>query len=207
MTTAIVIEHAALTRRGIQALLPQAGIRCVGAAATATEGYGLAGRTTPDLVVIGSCPDSRALDLIERLGRLDRCRPLVIAPIADVIAAYQLYKAGAIGVASPNASEDEFHQMFESAARGRRYVPANLLIDALDAPMRLAPEGSLSHELTAREREVLNVLALGYTNREIADQLCIGMETVKTHLNSIYSTFSVSRRSQAVSLAIRNRLL
>lgn len=207
MTTAIVIEHAALTRRGIQALLPQAGIRCVGSAATATAGYRMAGQTSPDLVVIGTCPDSRALDLIERLAGFEGCRTVVITPIADVIAAYQLYKAGAIGVASPNASEDEFQQMFTSAALGRRYVPANLLIDALDAPMRLPPDGPLSHELTAREREVLNVLALGYTNREIADQLCIGTETVKTHLNSIYSKFSVSRRSQAISLAIRHRLL
>lgn len=207
MSTAIVIEHAALTRRGIQALLPQAGIRCVGSTATATEGYRLASQTKPDLVVIGSCLDSRPVDLIERLARLDGCRTLVITPIADVIAAYQLYKAGAIGVASPNASEEEFHQMFASGVLGRRYVPANLLIDALDAPMRPAHEGSLSHDLTAREREVLNVLALGYTNREIADQLCIGIETVKTHLNSIYSKFSVSRRSQAVSLAIRHRLL
>lgn len=167
----------------------------------------MVGQTQPDLVVVGSCPDSRPLDLIERLARLNGCRLLVITPIADVIAAYQLYKAGAIGVASPNASEDEFRQMFESAVLGRRYVPANLLIDALDTPIRLPHDGSLSHELTVREREVLNVLALGYTNREIADQLCIGVETVKTHLNSIYSKFSVSRRSQAVSLAIRHRLL
>ncbi len=207
MTTAIVIEHGALARRGIQALLPQSGIRCVGATATATEGYRIAGQLRPDLVVVGSCPDSRPIDLIERLARLDSCRSVVITPIADVIAAYQLYKAGAIGVASPNASEDEFQRLFESAGRGRRYVPANLLIDALDAPTRLPPDGALRHDLTAREREVLNVLALGYTNREIAEQLCIGMETVKTHLNSIYAKFSVSRRSQAISLAIRHRLL
>jgi DNA-binding NarL/FixJ family response regulator len=97
--------------------------------------------------------------------------------------------------------------MFEFGARGRRYVPPNLLIDALDAPARMPSGRSLAHDLTTREREVLTVLALGHTNREIAEQLCIGVETVKTHLNNIYAKFAVSRRSQAVSLAIRHQLL
>ncbi len=207
MTTAVIVEHGTLSRRGLQAILPQAGVRCVGTAATATEGYRLVIQSRADLIVIGSCPDTRPIDLLERIAGLEFCRPLVIAPIADVVAAYQLYKAGAIGVASPNASEDEFRQLFECAARGRRYVPPNLLIDALDAPPRPATGLALSHDLTTRERDVLTILALGHTNREIADQLCIGIETVKSHLNSIYAKFAVSRRSQAVSLAIRHQLL
>ncbi len=207
MKTAIVIESSALARRGIQSILSQAGLRCIGAAQTATEGYRLVAKVQPDLAVIGSCPDMRPLDVVERIEATGHCRTVVIAAIADVMAAYQLYKAGAIGVSSPGASEEEFRQMFDSAGRGRRHVPANLLIDALDAPARVTTDHTLTYDLTTREREVLAILALGHTNREIADRLCIGIETVKTHLNSIYAKFAVSRRSQAVSLAIRHSVL
>lgn len=62
-------------------------------------------------------------------------------------------------------------------------------------------------ELTAREREVLRRLALGLSNREIADALCIGEETVKTHVGSVLAKLQVENRAQAIVQALRRGLV
>ena len=205
MSTAVVIEQSTLVRRGIQALLPRSGIRCIGSASSGTDGTRLIAQTKAQIAVVGTVADTRHAEIVERLTATG-CRTVVITPIGDLMAAYQLYQAGALGVLAPTAREDEFDDLFAAATRGQRYVAANLLVDALESPGPPAFAVG-AFDLTAREREVLAVLALGCTNREIADRLCIGAETVKSHLNNIYAKFAVSRRSQAVSLAIRNRLL
>ena len=205
--TAVVVESSTLVRRGIVSLLEAAGVRCVGTSSSASDGHRLVADTHVDFVVVGTCLDATHLSLVSRLHKTSGLTSVVITPVTDLLAVYALYKAGAVAVVSPAAAENEFAQMIALVLRGQRYVPANLLVEALDKPTRAARQHPQSFDLTAREREVLAELAMGRTNREIADRLCIGVETVKSHLNNIYAKFSVSRRSQAVSIAIRHRLL
>ena len=71
----------------------------------------------------------------------------------------------------------------------------------------LSPTAGRCGRLTEREHAVLRLVAGGRTNREVADSLCIGAETVKTHLSSIYAKLSVNRRQAAVGVAIQQGLL
>jgi DNA-binding NarL/FixJ family response regulator len=206
LARAVVIESSTLVRRGIVALLDAANIDCVGVTRSASEGHRLVAELEVDLVIIGSCQDSAHLNLVARLQSSSGLKSVVITPVNDLLAVFALYKAGAIAVVSPTATEDEFIEMLAIVLSGQRYVPAHLLVEALDKPTR-ASQQQQTFDLTNREKEVLAELAMGRTNREIADRLCIGVETVKSHLNNIYSKFSVSRRSQAVSIAIRHSLL
>ena len=134
--TAVVVESATLVRRGIISLLESSGIRCVGASASATEGHRLVGDLVADLVIIGTCQDSTHANLVSRFAKSGALCTVVITPVTDLLAVYALYRAGAIAVLPPTASEIEFADMLSSVARGQRYVPANLLVDALDKPAR-----------------------------------------------------------------------
>ena len=203
----VVIEQSMLLRRGIAALAEAASMHCVALCQSATEGFRAVVELRPDVVVIGTCPDANHGGLLERMHRTAEIHSVIVTPVSDLLAVYSLYRFGAIAVISPLASEDEFAAMLALVSKGQRYVPPNLLINALDKSAPKSVAGQPKFELTARERDVLGELALGSTNREIADRLCIGVETVKSHLNSIYSKFAVSRRSQAVSVAIRHKLL
>ncbi len=203
---AVIIESSALLRRGIAALLHSGGIDCVAAAQSGIDGHHAASEHQADIVVVGNCPDSTHLKVLDRLRLLGGLRIVVITPITDLLSTYGLYQAGAIAVVHTDACDAELMEMLSSVVQGHRYVPANLLVDALDRPGRRVNEQQ-DFDLTSREREVLAQLATGRSNKEIAKELCIGIETVKSHLNNIYAKFSVSRRGQAVSLAMEHRLL
>lgn len=177
---AVVVEPGTLARHGLAGLATDAGLDCVAALPTAAAGLQAARRNDARLAVVGGCLDMRPLDAVSRFAA-DGVAPVVVAAVTDLLAAYHLYQAGALGVLAPSAAESEFRAMFEAAAAGRRFVAPNLLADAIDRPPPRPHVGGL----TPREHEVLGALAEGRTNMQIAEQLCIGVETVKTHLASI----------------------
>jgi DNA-binding NarL/FixJ family response regulator len=91
--------------------------------------------------------------------------------------------------------------------RGERYLAPELLRTLFAEPVAGSTGAAPAFALTTREQSVLSELAAGRTNREIATILCIGSETVKTHLGNIYAKLAVSRRDQAISLALQGGLV
>jgi LuxR family maltose regulon positive regulatory protein len=96
-----------------------------------------------------------------------------------------------------------------SEARTRNVMPdyVDRLLAAFDVPFPTAAVHKLPESLSAREQEILKLLAAGLTNREIADQLVISPETVKKHSASIYAKLAVSNRTEAAARARELQLL
>ena len=108
------------------------------------------------------------------------------------------------GVVPPDASPDELGAAITAAAQGLIVLPKVLTEGLLQEP---TPVEELSEPLTAREREVLELLSQGFSNRLIASELHISEHTVKFHISSLYAKLAVNNRAEAVSRAARRGLI
>jgi DNA-binding NarL/FixJ family response regulator len=140
------------------------------------------------------------MDGIEATRRTIERRPeaRVIALTASMDEARMMgvLRAGAAGYVRKDADPETLLAAVRAVARGKTYIDPSVS----DQMMRAAVPRD---ELTPREREVLRRLALGLSNREIADALCISEETVKTHVGSVLGKLQVENRAQAIVQALK----
>ena len=201
-TGAVVVDELPLIRRGLAAIVAGTGMSEVTAVRSAREAFEILARDPDCLLVCGSAVDQDAGKII---GRLRTLRPtpatvLLLAPGAEHVAAYAV-AAGVLGVGLRVGDEDETSALVTAARAGERRVSPALHADlATLRPPPLAEGGSPL--LSAREREVLVLLAEGRDNRAIADALAIGPATVKSHLVRIYAKLGASDRKEAVVRAV-----
>ena len=158
-------------------------------------------------------PDVVLLDLqmepvggIEALRRIrdddGRARVIALTSFVDAEHVLPALEAGASGYILKTADPDEIHAAIRSVAAGQSvYDP-----DVMDALAQGVQERATAAQLTARERDVLRLVAEGMTNQQIADTLFIGVKTVKTHIGSIFAKIGVQDRTQAAVYALRHRL-
>jgi two-component system, NarL family, response regulator LiaR len=144
------------------------------------------------------------MDGIEATRRVIERRPevKVIALTASIDEARMMgvLRVGAAGYVRKDAEPETLLAAVRAVARGKTYIDPSVSSEVLHAS---APHD----DLTRREREVLRRLALGLSNKEIADALCIGEETVKTHVGSVLSKLQVENRAQAIVQALRRGLV
>ena len=208
MAEAVVIDEWALVRQGVAKLLATAGVTDVRLASTATEGLAHLDEAGARLLVVGACADAAVLDIVRRAAATDpELRVIALIGPMNQRQLVELCSAGASAILLRSSGEPELLDALAHTARGDRYLAPDLLPTLFsDRHHFPRPRGRRVH-LTARERSVLNELVAGRTNREIADTLCIGAETVKTHLGNIYAKLDVSRRDEAIGMALTSGLL
>jgi DNA-binding NarL/FixJ family response regulator len=144
------------------------------------------------------------MDGIEATRRVIERRPevKVIALTASMDEARMMgvLRAGAVGYVRKDAEPETLLAAVRAVARGKTYIDPSVSEQVLHA-------SSPRDDLTSREREVLRRLALGLSNRDIADALCISEETVKTHVGSVLGKLQVENRAQAIVQALRRGLV
>lgn len=202
-----------LVRAGLRAVLAAAGdIRVVAEAADSEEVVALAAGLLPDVVVMDPCIDPVARIAVTR-ELVERCRParvLLVTTLADVECVTRAMEAGAAGVLSKTFADRELVDAVRSVARGEmvqrvrhRYVQAT--------PARVKAVASSERaefaKLTDRERDVLTLVAAGYSAPEIGERLVISPKTVDTYKQRIQGKIGLSHRAQYVQLALRLGLL
>jgi DNA-binding NarL/FixJ family response regulator len=133
------------------------------------------------------------------LARRPGARIVVLTMHDDAETVTEAMAAGALGFLPKNASRVDVLAAVEAAAVGVGYVHPSVRTER-----RIPP---VAQRLTDREREVLELLADGRSTRQIAEDLFVGEETVKTHLGHIYQKLGVADRVQAVALALRKGLV
>lgn len=197
-----------LTREGLAALLTrEEGFAVAGEASSAPEMVRLCESLHPDLVVVevGS-PAPRGLAEVHELGRrLPAVKRLALAGAADSRLILDTIRSGAQGCVSLSASAEEFLHALRVVAGGGSYmspevseqVRRSLLAAEAAAP---SPEASLGR-LTPREKQVLRLVAQGYSSREIAAQLKLSPETVRSYRKSLMRKLGVSGVAKLVPLA------
>ena len=203
---AVIVEDWAVVRRGLQAILASAGIATEVMSATASEGFAALSGSVAGLVVLGSVADQTQRDSVVRAVKLGR-RVLVLVGQADQHDIVELYRAGALAVVPRTASDRELATALQHVLAGEAYVASALVDSLFSVTTSVRPDARLRFPLTRREKSVLALLASGRSNREIAHELFIGAETVKTHVANVFAKLNVDSRSSAVRVAIHHGLV
>jgi DNA-binding NarL/FixJ family response regulator len=210
----LVVDDQALVRAGFVKLLePESDLRVVAEAADGAEAVQAAARARPDVVLM----DIRMprLDGIQATRRI-RAQPR--APRVLVLTTYDLdeyvfeaLRAGASGFMLKDAPADQLVAAIRVVAAGDALLAPSVtkrLIEEFARRPTPPPEGPRElAELTAREREILTLIARGLANSEIARDLVLGESTVKTHVGNILMKLGLRDRVQAVVLAYETGLV
>jgi DNA-binding NarL/FixJ family response regulator len=204
----LIADDQRVVREGLATLLGLLdGIELVGTAADGDEAVRLAAEHRPDVVLM----DLRMprVDGIEAIRRLDgSTKAIALTTYADDESVLGALRAGARGYLTKDAGADDIHAAIKAVARGDAALDPSVQHHVIAALSATAPtaEPELPDELTPREAEVLNLIASGLTNAEIADRLVVSAATVKSHVNHIFSKIGVRDRAQAVVYAYSHGL-
>jgi len=204
----IADDHGVL-RAGLRALLnAEEDFEVVGEAANGTETLRLAERLRPDVVLMDiGLPDMDGLEATRHLlEQSQNVRVLLLTVHEDEALVREAVQVGAAGYVVKRAVESELINAIRSAAAGLLYIhPA--LTRALIGRKR-APAGGLPADcLTPRETQVLQLVAQGYTNRQIAEQLHLSPRTVETHRANLRAKLDLDSRAELVRYATQYGLL
>jgi DNA-binding NarL/FixJ family response regulator len=210
--TVLVVDDQRIICEGIASLLAiQPGIRVVGMASNGQEALDVVERILPDVVLMDVrmpvMDGIRATQTIR--SRFPTCQVLILTTFDDDAYIFEALQAGAVGYLLKDIPAGDLAQAIQAAHR-RMYMfdrtIAGKVVAALRDPERAKPPSEKEtaiapHELSARELEVLRLLAHGASNREIANQLVVSEGTIKTHISNILSRLGVRDRTQAALLA------
>jgi DNA-binding NarL/FixJ family response regulator len=206
--TAVVVDEWALYRQGVASVLRNLGIEVVGEAAGASDGMLRLWSARPDLLVAGSPAHSRLPELVaEAKKAYPELRVLALLPVSEAGKVRPVLSSGADAVLTRLASPEELESAVRKVAAGERVVAAAALTVLVGTPTKRADELGSTHPLTVKEREVLDLLAKGLSNREIAGTLVVSTATVKSHLAHIYEKLGAKNRQDAVGRAIEQGFL
>jgi DNA-binding NarL/FixJ family response regulator len=206
--TAVVVDEWALYRQGVASVLRNLGIEVVGEASGASDGMMKLWSARPDLLVAGSPAHSRLPELVaEAKKAYPDLRVLALLPVSEAGKVRPVLSSGADAVLTRLASPEELESAVRKVAAGERVVAAAALTVLVGTAPKTADGPGGAHPLTVKEREVLDLLAKGLSNREIAGTLVISTATVKSHLAHIYEKLGAKSRQEAVGRAIEQGLL
>ncbi|WFR72818.1 response regulator transcription factor [Prescottella defluvii] len=201
MISVLLVDDHLVVRAGLRALLDsQPDLDVIGEADTGEDAVTMAAERTPDVVMMDLALGS-GIDGVEAIRRIRTDRPeqpvLVFTTYdtdADVVRALD---AGAIGYLLKDSAPQDIFGAIRGAVAGRSVLSPPVASRVLERMRR--PDQAL----TAREAELLSLLAEGLTNKELGKRLFISEATVKTHLAHIYAKLGVDSRAAAVSIALR----
>ena len=200
MTTVVLVDDHTMLRQGLRRALEGEGVKVVGEAGDGDEGVRVALATKPDVVLMDvSMPGMDGIDATKRLvGADNRMRVVMLTMHVDRDIIDRAIKAGAVGYLTKDASINEVVEAIRIAANGDRPMSPRLAA-AMLTEARKDPGPIIS----AREEEVLQLVADGCGTSEIAEKLFISQKTVKNHLASIYEKLNARDRTQAVLMAVK----
>lgn len=209
MIRVLLVDDHEMVRMGLSAYLQtQPDITVVGEAADGAEGLSRALETRPDVILMDLVMEGT--DGVQATREIHRALPeariIVLTSFLDDDKVLPVLEAGALSYLLKTARAQEIAAAVRAAARGEPVLDTRVTGKVLTRIRR--GEAPPPHEsLTPREREILELIAQGRTNQEIANQLFITVKTVKTHITQILAKLGVDDRTQAAVYAHRNGLV
>lgn len=204
-TRILIVDDHEMMRLGLRtAFEPEPDLAVVGEASNGAEALAKIATLDPQLILM----DVR----MEKMGGIEACREiksryphvriLMLTSYTNEEAVISSIMAGASGYLLKHLSRPELLRSIRLVASGQTLVDANATQQALDRISQTP-----GWELTEREREVLTLIARGYTNKQIADALTVTEKTARNHVSHILEKLGLSRRSEAAVFAVENKLV
>ncbi len=202
----LLVDDHKVVRQGLRMFLGlEADLEIVGEAANGQQAVAQARALSPDVVLMDLLmPEMDGIQAIRVIREeMPEVEVIALTSVLEDQVVYDAIRAGAIGYLLKDTEPEDLITAIRAAAAGQVQLSPQVtrrLMQEVRAPEN--PEN-----LTDREREVLQLLAEGLSNREISDRLVIGERTVKTHVSSILAKLGVPSRTQAALYAIRQGLV
>ena len=205
----MIADDHPVVRTGIRHLLEtESGIELVGEAANGREAVSAVNQSHPDVILLDLVmPELDGTGAIREIkAQNPGVRILVLTTFASDDKLYPAIKAGAMGYLLKDTEPEDLVRAIQQVHRGEYPLSPAIAQKVLREIARRAEEPLTSDPLTAREVEVLGLIARGLTNRQIADQLVISEATVRTHVGNILGKLHLASRTQAALYALREGL-
>jgi DNA-binding NarL/FixJ family response regulator len=200
-------EDHAIVREGLKLLInSQPDMKVVGEASDGREALALVSEHTPDVVVLDvSMPKMNGLQVTEKLAKTNPgIKLLTLTRHADNGFLQQLFRAGAAGYVLKQSPPSELLNAIRTVAAGSRYLDPALTAKVLErlALETVTPNPELIMRLSERESEVLKLIAVGYSNKEIAPRLSVSVKTVEAHKANAMKKLGMNSRIDIVRYAM-----
>jgi DNA-binding NarL/FixJ family response regulator len=201
--TVIIADDHQFFRDGVRALLDaQLDMECVGEAATGEEAVRLSAEVQPDVVLMDmQMPGMSGVEATRQILRSSpQIRILMVTMFEDDHLVFAAMRAGARGYLLKGARHEDMVRAIRAAGSGDAIFSPGIAVKLVDYFAALQPGHSpqVFPELSSREREILQLLAQGYKNAEIADRLVVSPKTVRNYVSNIISKLQVADRAQAI---------
>jgi NarL family two-component system response regulator LiaR len=203
----LITDDHEMVRSGLSAFLRVAeDLELVGEACGGEEAVRLCAELNPDVVLMDLVmPDLDGPAAIRAIR--ERCptvQVIALTSFPEEELVQQALRAGALSYLLKNVGVAELAAAIRAAKAGRPTLAPEAAQALISQAIRSAPPG---HDLSPREREVLNLVAQGLSNRQIADRLYISPSTVDFHVSNILGKLGVASRTEAVALAVQHGLV
>ena len=201
--TVLIADDHEVVREGLRlALLRSSHVRVVGEAPDGETAVALAERRRPDVVIMDlRMPQMDGIEATEEIvARVPDSRVLVFTAYSERALLQRGLESGARGYVLKEAPHETLLKAIEKVASGDTFVDPALIPS-------LATGRDGQEILTQREREILQLLADGMSNADVAQQLFISQETVKSHVRHILAKLEAETRTQAVAIALREAMI
>lgn len=203
----MVVDDHTMVRRGLATFLKVYNdLELAGEAESGAAAIQLCGKIQPNVVLMDmAMPDMDGATATRTIRqRFPQVQVIALTSFKEGDLVKKALEAGAIGYLLKDVSADELAQAIRAAHSGRATLSpeaAQSLVQTANQP----PAPGL--DLTEREREVLSLMVEGLNNTQIAGRLTVSPSTVKSHVSNILSKLGVASRTEAVTLALRNRIV
>lgn len=202
----LLVDDHEMVRLGLKSYLDlQEDVEVVAESSNGREGVELALELRPDVIIMDIVmPEMNGIEAtMAILETWPEAKILILTSYLDNEKIYPVLDAGAKGYMLKTSSADEILHAIRKVARGEIAIETEVSKKVQYHRNHI----ELHDDLTARERDILGLLAKGYENQRIADELFISLKTVKTHVSNILSKLEVSDRTQAVVYAFQHHLV
>ncbi|HEV2387192.1 MAG TPA: response regulator transcription factor [Candidatus Acidoferrales bacterium] len=207
----VIADDHAIFREGLRKLLDAAGdITVVGEAGTGEETIRMLGKVKPDVLLLDlRMPGKDGLGVLEEMnGESAQTRVILVTEGENQHDVVRAVRLGARGVVWKQSASSLLLKSIRKVHSGEVWLDNRMTAEVIDAFKKTSDSGVRREKplLSPREREIVQLVAQGYRNREIAEKLFISEQTVKNHLHNIFDKLGVSDRLELALYAIHHRL-
>ena len=206
MVRVLILDDHELVRIGLRRLIEEYDdLVLVGEASSGAEALGLLATVRADVAVLDvRLPDAGGVEVCREVrSRHPEVQCLMLTAAADESTLFGAIMAGAAGYVLKQSAGTTLIDAIRSVARGESQLDPSVTRPILDRLRSGSQDDELLHRLTPQERRILNMIAEGRTNREIAERMYLAEKTVKNYVSSMLTKLGMQRRSQAAAYAAR----